>query len=157
MDLAGEELEGDLDRLARLDIAGINLGNLDADERVGRVDERHHRRKRQRRNARTLAQREVGHVAVGRRAHPRLFEVPPRRLELCLEGFDVGAVLLDVEGTSSLLLLQRRELLEAQLGKAELGLERVHLGFERHGIDAEEHVAAFDRCVGCDRNIDDFP
>src|SRR5262245_49915083 len=43
IDLTGENLERDLDFLARLDIARINLRNLDADQRVGRIDECHHR------------------------------------------------------------------------------------------------------------------
>ena len=72
IDLAGTELEREFDRLARLDVARIDLRDLHAHDRRGRVDEGHDGRERQVGDARALAERQVGDIPIGRRADDRL-------------------------------------------------------------------------------------
>ena len=106
-DNAGFKFEGDLDHLSRLDVAGGVLGNFNTDESVGCVDERHHRRQREICDAGALAQRDVGGVAVGRRADDRLVESPLRALQLSLQLIDFGLSLLNIEATAGIPLEQR--------------------------------------------------
>ena len=57
-------------------------------------------------------------VAVGRRAHDGLVQIPLRAGELRLELVDFGLPLLDVEGAAGFALEQLRHLRQTQLLKA---------------------------------------
>jgi hypothetical protein len=74
-------------------------------------------------DAGALAQREVGHVAVGRRPHGGPVEIPPGAVELGAQLRDFGFALLHVEGPAGVPALQLGELAEAQLGEFELRLD----------------------------------
>ena len=112
------------------DVARVDLRDLDADDGIRGIDECHHRRERQVGDARALAQREVGDVAVGRRAHDGLVEIPLRALELRLELVDFGLPLLDVESAAGVALEQLRHLRKARCRKLQLRLDRLDLRLE---------------------------
>jgi hypothetical protein len=66
-----QNLERDFDRLADRHVSRVDLRNLYAENRLGRVDEGHHRRLCS--NASAFAQRQVRHVA------PAEFAISHRR------------------------------------------------------------------------------
>ena len=109
------------------DVARIVLRDLDADQGIRRIDEGHHRRQRQVRDPRALAQREIGDIAVGRRAHRGLVEIPLRGLELALELVDLGLPLLDIEAPAGIALEELRHLGKARTGQLQLRLDRLDL------------------------------
>src|SRR5262245_15348220 len=106
MNMAGNKLERDFDILPRLNIPSVVLTNLRADDRARRIDESHDRCERKVSDPRALAQSEVSHISIGRRADDCLVEVPLRARELPLELINIGLPLLHVEGTSSRSMLQ---------------------------------------------------
>jgi hypothetical protein len=95
-----QNLERDLDRLSGLDVARIDLRDRHSEDRCRRIDKRHHRRLRG--DARSLAQRQIGDVSVGRRPHRGLVEIPLRAVELRLELVHFRFALLHVEGTAGI-------------------------------------------------------
>ena len=95
-------------------------------------------------------------VAVGRRAHHRLVQIPLRAFELRLELVDFGLPLLDVETAAGIALEQLRHLGQARRRKFQLRLDRLDLRLIRHRIDAEQHIASLERRIGLDGNVDHF-
>src|SRR5215475_10361304 len=81
LDFAGvncprHELEGHLDCLTGCNVSCIDFANLDPDQRIGRVDECHNRCEWKIGDARALAQRQIGDVAIRWRPNHGLVEVP---------------------------------------------------------------------------------
>jgi hypothetical protein len=149
-----ERLEGDLDGLAGLDVARVDLGDLRAEEGIAGIDEGHHRRLRG--DARALPERQVGHVAGGRRPHGGLVEVPLGALELGAQLVRFGLSLLDVEHAPGPPALQLRHLGESRLRELELRPDGIDLRAVRYRVYPKEDVAFLERGICLDRNIHDF-
>lgn len=102
------------------------------------------------------AQREIGDVAIGWRAHRGLFQVPLRTGELRSKLLHLGLALLDIERPARTARLELAHLGQPCLLELELRRQRVDLRLERHRIDPEQHVAGLELPVGLDRHIDDL-
>jgi hypothetical protein len=131
-------------------ICGIATAKIVVDVSI----ERHHRRLR--RDARSLAERHVGHVAVRRRPHRGLVEIPLGAVEVRLELVHLGFALLHVERAAGVGALELRVLARPQFGELELRLDRVDLSLIGRRVDAEQHVALLERLVRGHRHLDDF-
>ena len=113
-------------------------------------------RKGQARDANAFAQREVGQVAVGRGPHHGLVQIPLCAVELRLELVGLGLALLDIESAAGAGFQELRRLSQTLLRKLKLGFERLDLGLVWCRVDTKQDIAALQRRIGLDRNLQDF-